>query len=126
MSRLTIMSKVVQAINAMIANHQLIENVTKGDDEIFFAYKGKYIWSAIKRSDGVHVWYYPGNISIKDLVEQESMGLGFDGIPMVHYHDAEIGTKEAKASFSELYTLLSEKVYGIDEVLNDIISDGEI
>ena len=40
----------------------------------------------------------------------------------VNYSSKELGTKEAKQSMRELYTLLSEKVYGIDEVLDDIIS----
>lgn len=76
-----------------------------------------------KRDDGYHLWFYPGPETIEMLAAYESDDWQFSGTPMVHYHDAEIGTKEAKASFSELYTLLSEKIYGIDEVLEDIISD---
>jgi len=45
---------------------------------------------------------------------------------MVVYKDSEIGTREARASFTELYSLLTEKVYGVDEVLDDIIADDDI
>jgi hypothetical protein len=40
---------------------------------------------------------------------------------MASYSDGSIGTQEAKASFRDLYDLLTEKVYGIDLVLDDII-----
>ena len=44
---------------------------------------------------------------------------------MVTYKDTEIGTKEAKASFAELHTLIKERVYGVNDVLDDIISDAD-
>lgn len=118
------MSKIVQAVNSMIANDSLISNVQQSQGEIFFLYKGLYKWSMVKRNDGHHLWYYPGLEDLNHLAAMTNDGWGFADIPMVHYHDAEIGTKEAKASFAELYTLLSEKVYGIDDVLKDIIGDG--
>lgn len=120
------MSKIVQAINSMIANPQNLSKVIEGESEIFFLYKGKYKWSITKRSDGFHVWFYPGDISLEALASIEEMGESYEGIPMVHYHDNDIGTKEARATFSELYTLVSEKVYGIDTVLDDIISDADL
>lgn len=120
------MSKIVQAVNSMIANPALITNVMRGDSELFFLYKNKYKWSMAKRDNGHHLWYYPGDENLEVLVAFDGTGMGFEDIAMVHYHDGEIGTKEAKASFSELYTILSEKVYGIDTVLDDIISDNDI
>lgn len=120
------MSKIVQAINSMIANPSLITNVIKADDELFFLYKQKYKWSITRRDDGHHLWYYPDNLPLEDLAHIFSMGMDFKSIPMVHYHDGEIGTKEAKSSFAELYTTITEKAFGINEVLDDIISDGLI
>lgn len=119
------MSKIVQAVNVMIANPSLISNVLKGDREIFFLYKNRYKWSMDRRDDGHHLWYYPGDDDLEYLVGAEIVGGPFEGISMVHYYDGEIGTKEAKASFAELYNVISEKVYGVDKVLDDIISDGE-
>ena len=117
------MSKIVQAVNSMIANSDRITNVIKGESEIFFLYNKKYKWSMTRR-DGEHIlWFYPGSISLQNLASHD--GDDWQGVEMVNYKDTDIGTKEAKATFSELYTLLNEKVYGIDEVLNDIISDDD-
>lgn len=120
------MSKIVQAVNSMIANPGNITNVIKGESESFFLYKGKYKWSICCREDGYHLWFYPGNETIETLASYESGEWGYENVAMLHYHDAEIGTKEAKASFAELHTLVKEKAYGIDKVLDDIILDGLI
>lgn len=117
------MSKIVQAINAMIANPELISSVVQSGDELFFLYKQKYKWSILKREDGFHLWFYPGPETIEQLSSFEAEDWRLSGTPMIHYHDAELGTREAKSSFSELFTMLSEKVYGIDQALDDIISD---
>jgi hypothetical protein len=117
------MSKIVQAVNAMISNQALITEVVKGDKEIFFRYKAKYTWSMRKESSTHYLWYYP-NHEIDYLlgceVENE-----WNGVDMVGYNDTEIGTREAKASFAELFLLLKEKMFGVNNVLDDIISDGD-
>jgi hypothetical protein len=115
------MSKIVQAVNAMIANPQLITNVIQGQNEVFFLYKNRYVWSMAKNDDGHRLWFYPGSPDISAYASYE--GLEWEGVPMVLYSDKEIGTREAKASFSELYTIIKEKVYGLNDVLDDIISD---
>jgi hypothetical protein len=119
------MSKIVQAVNAMIANPKLITKVIKGENELFFLYKDKYKWSMDKREQAYFLWFYPGDQTLESLASFEAWDWS-DGFPMVMYQDVEIGTKEAKASFSELYRLLKERVYGVNEVLDDIISDGDI
>lgn len=116
------MSKIVQAVNAMISNHHLISDVVRGENEIFFLYKGKYKWSMNLRDDSYYLWYYPGKQSIEHLAQEQ----WDEEIPMVTYKDADIGTKEAKASFAELYTVVKEKVYGVDAVLDDIIGDNNL
>jgi len=117
------MSRIVTAVNAMIVNPGLITHVIAGEaDEIFFLYKEKYKWSMARRQGGISLWFYPvERITIEELAAAEDAD--WEDIPMVHYRDIDIGTKEAKESFSELYTLLNEKVYGMDEVLDDISSD---
>lgn len=117
------MSKIVQAVNAMITNADWITPVIKNGDEIFFVYRGKFKWSISKR-DGEHLlWYYPGDESIESLSSYD--GHDWVDTPMVTYRDSEIGTREAKASFAELYTLVKERLYGVNNVLDDIISDAE-
>lgn len=116
------MSKIVQAVNAMISNPDLISNVIPNEKEFFFLYKNKYKWSITRNDNNVHVlWYYPGAESLESLASTD--GPEWEFIPMITYRDNEIGTKEAKASFAELYTLIKERAYGVNEVLDDIISD---
>lgn len=117
------MSKIVQAVNAMISNPILISGVVKGEKEIFFRYKGKYTWSMKKDGNIHYLWYYP-NHDVDELLDCESNGF-WDGVDMVGYNDNEIGTREAKASFAELYLLLKEKMFGVNNVLDDIISDSD-
>lgn len=114
------MSKIVQAINAMISNPRFISNVIRADkEEIYFLYKGKYKWSIAHRDEGYYLFYYPGDDSIQNLADEPWN----PQIPIVVYKDTDIGTKEAKASFAELYTVVVEKVFGVDAVLDDIIGD---
>lgn len=114
--------KIVQAVNAMISNPDKITKVIKNDEEYFFIYRDAYKWSMRKNEEGEHVlWFYPFEENIENLA-----AYGADdwaNVNMVAYKDSEIGTKEARASFAELYTLLKERVFGMNFVLDDIISD---
>ncbi|KVV19339.1 hypothetical protein WK80_25820 [Burkholderia multivorans] len=109
----------------MIAHAELISRVLKGDNEYFFLYKKKYKWSIANREDGISLWYYPGQESLESLRDVVDVA-DWRGIDMIRYTPEEIGTKEARASFAELFTLVKEKYYGINEVLDDIISDDDI
>jgi len=116
------MSKIVRAINAMIANEKKISSVMKGQNgEIFFLFDGKYKWSTRKGEDGTYLWFYPVDADLRTLAGVDD----WDGIPMVTYRASEIGTREAKESFEELYLLVKEKLYGVDDVLNDIIGQSD-
>jgi hypothetical protein len=48
-----------------------------------------------------------------------------ENINSVPYNTKTLGTKEAKDSFKELNTIIKEKVYGMDDVLDDIIGKGQ-
>ncbi|MEG0678092.1 MAG: hypothetical protein RR473_15775, partial [Comamonas sp.] len=114
------MSKIVQAINAMIANSGQISSVTPAqhnNSEYFFLYKNKYTWSISRNSNSEHrLYFYPSAKSVGHLPNFDEHD--WENIPMVAYSDTEIATKEAKASFSELYTIIKEKIYGISDVLD--------
>jgi hypothetical protein len=117
------MSKIVQAVNAMISNPHLISNVVGGRSEIFFLYKDRYAWS-IKKDGAEHLlWFYP-SAEISDLLERDANEY-WEGVDLVTYKTADLGTREAKASFAELYTLLKEREFGVNDVLDDIISDSD-
>jgi hypothetical protein len=117
------MSKIVQAVNAMISNPQSVTSIIPGSedrDELFFSYKNKHNWSIGSRDGDLFLWFYPGDQKIEHLAKRAG---DWGAIPIVIYNASEIGTKEAKQSFSELYGLLKERLYGVDIVLNEIISD---
>lgn len=118
------MSKIVQAVNAMISNPSMISKVTPSGDasEIFFVYKGKYKWSIADRDGMFILFFYPGKESLETLAEQQD----WQGTAMVRYNAEELGTREARSSFAELHRLLSEKLHGVDVVLEDIINDDDI
>lgn len=122
------MSKIVAAINAMISNSDSITNVVQGDmdSECFFVYDKKHTWSIIENKAGKYfLHYYPGNPSVNELAR----------IPSQHWHEAEIhsvvytsevlGTKEALDSLKELNSIVREKLYGMDSVLEEIIETGK-
>lgn len=117
------MSKIVVAVNVMIVQRDKITNVQNGsvDGEIFFLYDKKHKWSMMKNDDGHVLFYYPGNSKLDDLasIPEEYWS---DEVDMVPYRVKDIGTKEAKQTFAELYAVLKELRFGMDKVLDDIIS----
>jgi hypothetical protein len=114
------MSKIVTAINVMITNSDKITNVCKNGEEIFFLYRNKYIWS-IRASKEYYLYYYPEKYEIaylSNLGEEQ-----WENIDMVIYTTKDLNTREAVDSFKELYEVVLAKILGIDEVLDDIISE---
>ncbi len=112
------MSKIIQAVNTMILNSHKISRVTKDNGEIFFLYDDKHKWSITEREDNYTLYFYYGNFSFDYLITKIKNP---DFSEYVSYSSKEIGTREALESLSELYHLLTEKLYGIDKVLDDII-----
>ncbi|MBN5054328.1 MULTISPECIES: hypothetical protein [Stenotrophomonas] len=114
--------KVVTAANAMIANPKLITGVTPGrqGSEIYFLYDGKYKWSVNKFGDDVNLFFYPGPHELGQLASWDEDDW-HDFNEFVRYSSKELGTKEALATFSELYRVVQERRYDIDDVLQDII-----
>ncbi|MHA4866793.1 hypothetical protein ACXZ1M_03745 [Duganella sp. PWIR1] len=116
------MSKIVQAVNAMISNPEKITDVVENDDEYFFLYNNKFKWSIRDSDSGIIIYFYSVNISIRELAGfDDSDWYGFKG--MVVYKVTDIGTKEAFSSFQDLYNLVKEKLYGVDAMLDEIIKD---
>lgn len=117
------MTRIVSAINAMIRNSIKIKNVClRKGGELFFEYDEKHKWSIHKREDDTLLWFYPGSFSIDYLANVD--GDEWENVQMVTYRLSDIGTREARESFNELYTLLKEKAFGIDDILDEIIEDG--
>ncbi|MEW8512340.1 MAG: hypothetical protein AB2608_16005 [Candidatus Thiodiazotropha sp.] len=120
------MSKLIQAINVMVANESKIGRVTPGKEskEVFFVYDKKHVWSMAKQDSGMKMWYYPSGINnFEHLVNARNDE--WEHMQMVYYSEEEFATREAKESVDELYRIVREKQYGMDEVFNDIFSSDE-
>ena len=119
------MSKIIKAVNSMISNEVHIGPVIRGYEgsEFFFMYGRKYKWSIIRnQKNDYYLHYYPGDQDLEQLASWPEEAWHEFG-EMVSYNSRELGTKEAHDSLSELYTVIQEKLYGMDEVLDDIIGD---
>lgn len=113
--------KIIQVINAMISNSEKISNVLKNDSEYFFLYNEKHKWSIKQNNDSYILFFYPTpNFTIEELANQIDWS-NFNEI--ISYRSDEIKTREAIESFSELYQIVSEKLYGIDDIFDEIISN---
>lgn len=120
------MSKVISAANAMIMNSKKISPVLlgRGGSEIFFTYDGKYNWSMTCPEGNYFLFFYPSssNYSLEQLARIDDPE-EWEHLAMVRYDAKELGTREAMETFAELYTVIKEKVYKVDEALDDIIGD---
>ncbi|WP_025630480.1 hypothetical protein [Vibrio parahaemolyticus] len=122
------MSKIVTAINAMISNSEAITSVIQGEmeSEYFFIYDRKHSWSMHENSDQkLFLHYYPGGQDIVALSKIPDFAWHEENIKMVTYTSEVLGTKEAKDSMKELYAILEEKAYGMDDILEEIIGTGK-
>ena len=116
------MTKIVQAVNAMISNPDKIKSVIPNGQEFFFIYKDKYKWSILKnQQDDYILFYYAETMDLEEIVNLNNNN--WQQLNFVKYAVSEIRTREAVESFSELYIVVSEKAYGIDEMFKDIIAD---
>lgn len=158
------MSKIVQAINSMIENHDNILDVTKidcsfnnGEYSGYYFKFLRYIWSiktyipkaessesgekgpwgvtnaaavmmrqamiekiSVKnKREEFALVYYPDYSDVMCLDNDLKNGIYPNGIPYTTEMDQ---TKEAYESYTELYRIIREKLYNVDNVLNDIIS----
>jgi len=117
------MSKVIQAVNAMLSKTELISNVIKSGNEYFFLYKNKYKWSIShdENDDQYFLYFYPGPETFNELVSIS--GRSWGEVDKIVYPSRDLGGKEAHDTLKELYTNVKEMLYGVDKVLDDIISD---
>jgi hypothetical protein len=115
--------KIVQVLNAMISNPDKITGVIRNGKEFFFLYKEKYKWSINQLEDGNYaIHLYPDSEDtiegLANLQMDEWMHYNY-----VTYSTKEIKTQEAEETFSELYKIVGDKLYGLDDIFNDILAD---
>jgi len=122
------MSKIVIAVNVMIENKGHISSVQRGrgaiEGEVFFLYEQKHKWSIFKVADEGEEYilcYYPGDESLKAYAQMDE-DTDWDEIDIIFYRTKDIGTREARQSFAELYSTVKELNFGMDAILDSIIS----
>lgn len=123
------MSKVIKAINVMVSNPSLISDVYKGMhfSEIFFKYDRKHCWSILKNAESVYyLSYFPSAPDLSRLSDISDEEWEIHGPQAVTYNTKDLATKEAIESFSELFSLVNEKVFGMDNILSEIIASDEV
>ena len=105
----------------MIQNSGKITNIRRRESEYYFLYNKKYKWSISKPESVYYLHYYPFDITIEEISEIEE----WEVYDYVSYNTKELKSQEAEESFLELYQIIKEKIYNVDEVLDEIIKDGE-
>lgn len=113
------MNKIVQVVNAIISNSDKISNVRKNRNEYFFLYNNKHKWSISRRDEEIYyVHFYP----LSDMnIEELSTFKDWEHYEHVTYSTRDIKTIEALESFRELYQIVSNKVFGIEDIFDEII-----
>lgn len=113
------MNKIILAINSMIQNSDKISNVSVLNNEYFFQYKG-YIWGIFKLTENYILTYYPESRTVTNLINVIEF---LDDIDRISYNSDAFKNQEDIESFRDLYLIIKEKLYGLDNVLDDIIEN---
>ena len=118
------MNKIIQVINTMITNLEKITNViVSKDDEFFFIYNNKHKWSIIQNehNQSISLFLYPE----KDIkLEQLAFDVDFNEYKkFITYDSEDFKSKEVIESFEELMSIVKNKIYGVDDILDDILGE---
>lgn len=124
------MSKIVQAVNSMIEKENKITSVkrvvdTDHDTTYFFTYNNKYLW-AVRKDTDENYWlaYFPaGPAQAGEAMDECRRNWRQGEIDMVSYFSPELRTQEATESFAALHRIVEERLYGMNEVIDDILGD---
>lgn len=113
-------ARVIEAVNKMITHADHITGVIRNGGEYIFCYMNKHVWGVSKSREpsSYFLFYYPKRNSTEEL----AIVTNWNEINYVRYSSKEIGTPEAQSSMAELLTIAQEKLHGVDEVLDEIIS----
>ena len=114
------MAKIIEVLNSMISKNDRITNVIKSDQEYFFIYDNKYKWSIVKdNNENYFIHFYPDDSRTIEEIRNISDWSNYN---FVTYSTSDLKTQEAIETFRELYQVVSDKVYGLDDIFDDIIN----
>lgn len=115
--------KILHVLNVMIANSSKISDVVRLENEIFFCYDQKYKWAIEKVEDEeryyVH-FYLADEYSFQEFISVVESGRS---VEYREYSTDELTSDEALQAFSEIYQIVLDKLFGLDEVFTAIIED---
>lgn len=119
------MTKLVQTLNVMIQNAVRISNVARDHEreEYYFRYDDKYTWSVAQDNDSDTYWvyFYPHGETPDTLANSDP----WENLEFVSYSTKELKTREAIETIQELLMVAKERLYNVDSVFDDIISQDE-
>jgi hypothetical protein len=113
--------KIIIVINTMIKNRDKIKEVVEYSGKYYFIYN-KYLWSIdyFPAEDNYILSYYP-ELNMDDL---KIIGTAnHHQLKRIDYSFTQYKTMEAYETFQELYQIVKEGFYNIDEVIEDILKD---
>lgn len=113
--------KIVQVLNTIISQKEKISNVIRDDDTFYFFYDTKYKWSVSLFNNNYLVRFYPkDDVELSEIPNQLIWENYKD---FVTYSSDELKTREAHETFAELYQVVANKLYGIDDIFDSIIDE---
>jgi len=125
------MIKIVRVVNAMLSHRDKITDVKESTSEAgsvyFFLYNGKYKWS-ISRTAGegsYFLHFYPGPESLELLASCDVDEWAEHDPASVFYSTRSLKSKEANESFAELFKVIREKLYNVEEILDEILKSAD-
>ncbi|MGN7887388.1 hypothetical protein [Dyadobacter sp. 22481] len=123
------MDQIIQVINAMIENQSKISNVEPYHKSYFFVYNGKYIFSIVPKmsppDEAFWLNVFPSpKYTVQDIMRNFDKEDDAENIPQVTYDSDDFKSPEATETFRELMQVVKSKLYNLDAVFSDILTNG--
>lgn len=122
--------KIVQVINTIISNKEKITEIKVDNKEFYFLYNNKTKWSVEKTYDDYREDYIvnfypddPDNIvpsDLDDIISDKGFGILTN---FASYSARDLGTVEAYETFKDLFDILFDRIYGINDTFDSILAD---
>ncbi len=115
------MAKIKEAIQVMVDHADKITSILEDENEreFYFKYNDKYTWSitASPSESDFTVYYYPGGESPQEV------RVHWDEVKSIRFTTIDESDPEILATFRALYSIVRNRLYDIDGILDAIITD---
>jgi hypothetical protein len=136
------MTTIIEVLNVIIDNQVQLKEIARDPRDsrkVYFRYAGPRVWSVEQRDDdSTVVKVYPLTDDLAELpLERIAKATGLDSSPdsdsilsrmrsTMEYTDLEWNSREAKATFRDLYKTLLERSYNLNNYFDQIVASGGI